>query len=520
MLEELLQNVSQQIGAYLPGIASAIGVLVIGWIVAHLIARGVKMALTKSGLGHKLNSLVSMGDGVDSSGIISKIVFYLIMLFVLIAFFNVLNLPFVSEPLNGFLNQIFEYAPRIFSAAILGIVAFVLARLAKQFSAKGLEAMDIDSKISNIGSDGQAALRSVSKLTDDEIDLSMDDEVMEVVETTGDEVKLSSTLPEAVYWVIIALFLPAILGALQMPGLLEPIQEMFTKMFDYLPNIIGAGVILLIGFFIAKIVKQVASNLGASLGVNQLANRIGIGDALSNRKLSDILGAVVYAMILLPVVVAALNTLDIEAITKPAGDILAKLTSLIPGFMGAAVVLGIAYFVGKIVADIVEDLLSGVGFDSMPAKLGLNLSNSAESFAPSRLAGRVTLIAIVLLSAMQALPMMGLEQLAGHLQTFVGFATQVLLGAAILGVGMYIANFVADLIRSSGVQNSGKLALVARIAVLVFTAGFGLQQMGLSASIVNVAFGSLLGGLGLAAAIAFGWGGRDAAKRIVDRMVS
>lgn len=116
--------------------------------------------------------------------------------------------------------------------------------------------------------------------------------------------------------------------------------------------------------------------------------------------------------------------------------------------------------------------------------------------------------------------MMGLEQLAGHLQTFVGFATQVLLGAAILGVGMYIANFVADLIRSSGVQNSGKLALVARIAVLVFTAGFGLQQMGLSASIVNVAFGSLLGGLGLAAAIAFGWGGRDAAKRIVDRMVS
>jgi hypothetical protein len=48
----------------------------------------------------------------------------------------------------------------------------------------------------------------------------------------------------------------------------------------------------------------------------------------------------------------------------------------------------------------------------------------------------------------------------------------------------------------------------------------GLERMGLSTSIVNVAFGTLLGGLGLAAAIAFGWGGRDAAKRLLDRYVA
>jgi hypothetical protein len=115
--------------------------------------------------------------------------------------------------------------------------------------------------------------------------------------------------------------------------------------------------------------------------------------------------------------------------------------------------------------------------------------------------------------------MMGLESLAGHVETFTGVATKVLMGVLILAMGMFLANFVGKLIKESGVENAGKMALVAKVAILVFAGGFGLQQMGLSASIVNVAFGSILGGLGLAAAIAFGWGGRDAAKRILDRAV-
>ena len=532
MLDNLLQNISSQVGTYLPGILSAAAVLVIGWIVAHIIAKLVRAGLNKSGLGSKLNNLVSSDGSVDAAGVLSKVVFYLLMLFVLITFFNVLNLPVVSEPLNAFLSQIFEFAPRIFSAGILGLIAFVLARVLRGVSAKGLEAADIDSRISSFGSDVKSVSNAVHKVADTGLDVGdaefdLDSEVestaafrSDSAAADDDSVKLSETIPEAIYWLIIALFLPAILGALQMPGLLEPVQAMFTKMFDYVPNIIGAAVILLVGGFIAKIVRQVASNLTASLGVNQLANKFGVGDALSNRKVSDILGVIVYAMIMLPIVVAALNTLDIEAITKPAGDILAKLTSLIPGFLGAGIVLALAYFIGKLVADIVEDLLAGVGFDSMPEKIGLNLSNASPNATPSKLAGKLILISVILLSAMQALPMMGLESFAGHIEAFSGVATQVLIGLAILALGMFLANFVANLVKDSGVENANKLAMVAKIAIMIFAGGFGLQQMGLSASIVNVAFGSLLGGLGLAAAIAFGWGGRDAAKRILDRMVS
>jgi hypothetical protein len=292
---------------------------------------------------------------------------------------------------------------------------------------------------------------------------------------------------------------------------------MFTKALGYVPNIIGAGIILAIGLFVGKLVRQVVSNLTASLGVNRVAGKLGLSSTGAGQQPSDLLGVVSYAFILLPVIVAALNALDIEAVTKPAGAILERISSLLPGFIGAAVVLAIAFFVGRIIAKLAEDLLAGFGFDQVPEKLGLKLANASQT--PSKLGGNLLLAAIVLLSLQQALPMMGLDSFAGHVNTFAGFAVQLLLGLVILAAGMYLANLAARQIKGSGVESADMLATVAKMSILVFAGGFALQHIGVSASIINVAFGSLLGGLGLAVAIAFGWGGRDAAKRILDRHV-
>jgi len=538
----MLDNISGQVGNSLPGILSAIAVLVIGWIVAKIVSFIVGKGLRKSGVGDRIGGLISADGKVDASKIVAKIVFYLLMLFVFIAFFNAIKLPVVSEPLNAFLQQIFAFAPRILSAAGLGVVAYVLARVLKEVSKRGLEAVDIDTKLASLGKDASALTSAVGGAVDTaigssndsgEFDLSDDDDNFSLdggsdstshaslgATASGDEsVRLSETLPEAVYWVVFALFLPAILGALQMPGLLEPVQQMFTKALSYVPNIFGAGIILAIGLFVGKLIRQVVSNLTASLGVNQVAGKLGINTAGGKSKPSDLLGLVSYSFVLLPVVVAALNALDIEAVTKPAGAILERISSLLPGFIGAAVVLGIAFFVGRIVATLVEDLLEGFGINSVPEKMGLKLGNTNPAQTPAKIAGKLVLGAIVLLSLMQALPMMGLDAFAEHVDTFAGFAVRLLIALVMLGAGMYLANLAAKQIKASGIENSDLLATVAKVAVFFFAGGFALQHLGVSASLINVAFGSLLGGLGLAIAIAFGWGGRDAAKRVLDRHI-
>jgi hypothetical protein len=537
-MQKMIDNISSQVGQYLPGVLTAIAVLIIGWIIAKIIASLVGKALRKTGAGAKLNNLVSPNGGFDASKIVSKGVFYTLMLFVLITFFNVLNLPMVSKPLDAFLEQVFAYAPRLLSALGLGVVAYVLARVLKEVTKGGLEAIDIDTRLANLGKDASAltsaadnALGTASKAIggvadDDDLDLSDDEgfsfdnqaDAAPLVSTADDSTKLSQTLPEAVYWLIFALFLPAIIGALQIPGLKEPVEEMFTKALDFLPNIIGAGVIAAVGFFIAKLVRQVVSNLTAAFGVNKVASKIGLGEAGGTR-ISDLLGLLAFIIILAPLSVAALDALGIEAVSKPAKLIIERVSSLLPNFLGAGVIIGVSIFIGRIVANLAEELLSGVGFDKVPEKLGLNVSNMSPTQTPSKIGGKVVLGGIILMALTQALPMMELGPLAAHVDTFSAFAVRLFVALVMLGLGMFLSTLAANQIKASGMENASMLAAVAKGAILVFAGGFALQHIGVSPTIINTAFMALLGGLGVAIAIAFGWGGRDAAKRFLDRHV-
>ena len=133
-------------GTYLPNIAAAIGVLVVGWIIAKILARVARVATAKTGVDHHLAKLLGTDKQTDMSAVLGKIVYYVAMLFVFVTFFNVLDLPVVSEPLSAFLKRIFEFAPQAISALVLGIIAWGLATVARLASRRGLEAIDIDGK--------------------------------------------------------------------------------------------------------------------------------------------------------------------------------------------------------------------------------------------------------------------------------------------------------------------------------------------------------------------------------------
>ena len=541
MPTEMLNSISSEVGKYLPGVLSALAVLIIGWIIAKIIAMLVGKALRKTGAGAKLSNLISPSGGVDASKVVSKGVFYILMLFVLITFFNVLNLPMVSKPLDGFLEQVFAYLPRLLSALGLGVVAYVLARVLKEVTKGGLEAVDIDARLANLGKDASGlksaagnALDSTTRAIagtddDDDLDLGGDDGDFfgesdsapvgsASLTATADDgsTKLSQTIPEAVYWLIFALFLPAIIGALQIPGLKKPVEEMFTKALDFLPNIIGAAVIAAVGFFIARLVRQVVSNLTAAFGVNKIGSKIGLGEAGGTR-ISDLLGLLSFVVIASLVSVAALDALEIEAISAPAKQIVERVSSLLPNFLGAGVIIGVAVFLGRIISNLAEELLTGVGFDKVPDKLGFSVSNMSQT--PSKIGGKLVLGGIILMGLTQALPMMELGPLAAHVDTFSAFAVRLFVGLVIMALGLFLSTLAANQIKGTGMENAGLLATVARCGILVFAGGFALQHIGVSPTIVNTAFMSLLGGLGVAVAIAFGWGGRDAAKRILDRHI-
>ena len=113
-------------------------------------------------------------------------------------------------------------------------------------------------------------------------------------------------------------FLPAILGTLGLVGLLLPVQHLLDLLLAFLPNLLAAALLVLVGWFVARLVQRIVSGLVAAVGLDAFSTRLGITQALGGQRLSNLIGWFVYILILLPVVIAALQTLQLAAITAPA----------------------------------------------------------------------------------------------------------------------------------------------------------------------------------------------------------
>jgi hypothetical protein len=99
-------------------------------------------------------------------------------------------------------------------------------------------------------------------------------------------------------------------------------------------------------------------------------------------------------------------------------------------------------------------------------------------------------------------------------------ASSVLFGAIIIALGILLANILAAASRREGKPSSEIISTMVRWGVIALATAVGLSFMGLANNIIALAFGLILGAVAVAVAIAFGVGGRDAAKRMLDRWSS
>jgi hypothetical protein len=327
---------------------------------------------------------------------------------------------------------------------------------------------------------------------------------------------LSATLARVAAAVVWLLGLPAILSALGLQALLVPVQAMLTKLLGFLPNLVGAAVILAIGVLIAGIVRQIVTGLLRAVGSEKLAAKLGLGTSLGDAGLAGIAGTVVFVLILLPTVAAALQPLQLDALTVPVTRLVDNVMQLIPRLIVGALVVAIGALVGRALAALASGLLRSAGFDGLPAQLGWP-SRVAGGRSASELAGQLLFAAVVFVCVVQACEIVGVSVLTNAVAQLGTALLHVATGAVLLVAGLWLAARAAAAVRASNVQHAGVLALLARTAVLVFAAALAMRQMGLPAEIVSIAFGSLCAALAIAFALAVGLGGRSVAERLLQR---
>jgi hypothetical protein len=416
---------------------------------------------------------------------------------------------------SGPFAPVLAYIPLLISAAILFVVAWLIASILRAVVTRLLNS---SSMVRNATEN--AAVPAQNRTT------------------------IGQTVGNLVYWLVFLLFLPAILGALQLQGILGPVQTMVNNLLAYLPNILAAAVVFVIGYFVARIVKQVVTNLLASAGVDNFTKRAGMGDVADQVRLSDVIGWILFVFILIPTTIAALNALNIPAVSTPASNMLNQIMLALPNIFAAIVILAVAYFVGRLLGRFVAELLAAVGFNRFFERIGLynpssagqaaaRVSDAAQRAAtettgepapriparatPADFVGSLVTVGILLFAALEASQFLGFVFLATLVSSFIVAAFQILVGLVIFGIGLYLSSLADRAIRDTAMTQSNILAPVARAVIIIFSGALALRQMGIADSIVNLAFGLLLGAVAVAAAIAFGLGGRDFAHQQLER---
>lgn len=474
---KLFESLWETLGQTLPSLVGALAILLIGWFVSLGIRAATRKSLKLLNLNQRLRS--STGSEMNLESGIASAVYYVVLLLVLIAFFNALELELVSGPLQALVNQVFEFLPRLVAGGVLLLVAWIIASIVRTIVTKVLSVTSLDEKLSS-----ESGMRP-----------------------------MSNSLGNVFYWLVFLLFLPAILGALELTGLLDPVQAMVDKVLVLLPNLLAAGVVAFGGWWVAKIVRDLVSNLLSATGADRLGETTGLTGTMS---LSRLVGFVVYILILVPALVAALDILNIQAISGPATQMLNAVMVAIPNIFAAAIILIVALLIGRLVSDILSKLLGGVGFDTVPEKLGLGQAFSEEMTA-SKLIGKVILFFIMLFASVEAANRLGFRQVSDMVSMFIQFGSQVLLGGVVIAVGFWLSNLVyTGLSRAA----SSSVANITRFTILGFVLAVGLRAMGFADDIVNLAFGLTLGAIAVAVALSFGLGGREAAGKQMEYWLS
>ncbi len=476
----LLLALQTSVGQYLPTLLGALAILALGWLLS-VSARAASLRLLRL---VKLDQRMadSIGQPIHLERAIALTVFWLLMLVTLVATFNVLDLQTVSEPFANLISQITGYLPHLLAGLVLVIIAWLTATVLRALVRKVLAATTLDDKLA-----AEAHMRP-----------------------------MSAHLADTVFWLVALLFLPAVLSAFQLHGLLEPVQAMVNQVLQKLPHVFGGLIIGFVGWLVASILRSLTRNLLNAVGADQLNGRLGL---LESVQISRLAGTLVFILVFVPSLIAALEALDIAAISGPATDMLRQLFSAIPNIFAAVIILALSYYVARLASSLLARMLEGLGANQWPARLGLAHAFKGEQTL-SAFSGRILIFFAMLFATVEAANQLGFAQVRDVVTLFIRFGGDILLGGAILVIGFWLANMAYQAIdKASGAKTAG-LAGIARAAILGLVIAMGLRAMGIADDIVNLAFGLTLGAVAVAVALSFGLGGREAAGRQMEHWLT
>lgn len=210
-----------------------------------------------------------------------------------------------------------------------------------------------------------------------------------------------------------------------------------------------------------------------------------------------------------------------DSLKASLGTTFNSVAGFLPRLVSALIILFIGYIVAKIVKNVLVRVLRAVKFNDVADKVGINgfMSKAGLKSDASGIMGKMGYWMIMLTTLILFFNNLGLPEVSGLLQQAVAFIPRILVGCILLIIGMYAADFLRDMVvatlKGGGFDNPNLVGNISYGGIMFLVVSMVLDQIGIGGDIINTLVTSVLGGVSIAVAIAFGLGGREwAAKQI------
>ena len=379
--------------------------------------------------------------------------------------------------------QLGEFLPKLIGAIVILVVGYIIARIIRWIITNVINKTGVGDKLGPLlGSTAGSGSGSAD---------------------------VGSGFGIGAFWITMMFVAIACLKALGLDSVSQPLNDLLTQFFAFVPKLIGAAAVGAVAFLIATIAK-----IGVQKGlvIGDVDNRL----RLAPGTLTNSLPLAAFSFLMLLALPAIFGALEMKELSEPIQGMVDQILGFLPSLLSASIILGIFFLIAKLASTLVTSLLRPTGFNKIPQHLGLMSDTSMMKTQPTELAGTATMGVILLMGVSQAVKMLKLDVVSNVFDEAFEFAVPVVIGIVILGVGLWLANLARNAVQAGkpGSESTGNMVFMG---VMVLTGIIALKRMGLAGELVDLGFGLALGGVALALALAFGLGGRTAAAKYLEQ---
>ena len=322
---------------WLPRILGAIAILIIAYILARLARWAISKMVDKIPVLQRHNEAE---PGKTLGSLIGDIAFWLILLIGIMLALQPLGLTQVLEPVRQLTNNAFAFIPNIIAAGLIFAIGLVVAKIVRRLVEGALLAANADGWLRRAGMTGAGGAAPAAGTTST---------IATPPPSPAGRTSISRSVATVVFFLIMIPVTISALDALRIQAISGPATQMLQTILNAIPNVLGALLLLAIGYFVGKLAKGAVEQILPTMGFDNSVSALGISSDRVNP--SRTIGTVVRVAIMLGVAVQAAALLHSPIIAAMLAQILE---------LGGQVLFGtVIILAGVAIARLVSSLVGG-----------------------------------------------------------------------------------------------------------------------------------------------------------------